>query len=44
MGLFPSSGKGMKTTTLLGPLEGANLNHWTPYKEVTSITEAISTS
>jgi hypothetical protein len=28
MDLFPSSGKG-ETTTLLGPLEGANLDHWT---------------
>jgi hypothetical protein len=28
-GLFPSSGEGRKTLTLLGPLERANLNHWT---------------
>jgi hypothetical protein len=27
MDLFPSSGEGRKTPTLLGPLEGANLNH-----------------
>jgi hypothetical protein len=27
--LFPSSGEGRETTTLLGPLERANLNHWT---------------
>jgi hypothetical protein len=27
--LFPSSGEGRETTTLLGPLEIANLNHWT---------------
>jgi hypothetical protein len=26
--MFPSSGEG-ETPTLLGPLEGANLNHWT---------------
>jgi hypothetical protein len=26
--LFPSSGEGRKTPTLLGPLERANLNHW----------------
>jgi hypothetical protein len=27
--LFPSSGKGKETPTLLGPLETAYLNHWT---------------
>jgi hypothetical protein len=27
--LFPSSGEGRETPTLLGPLERANLNHWT---------------
>jgi hypothetical protein len=27
--LFPSSGEGGKTPTLLGPLERANLKHWT---------------
>jgi hypothetical protein len=27
--LFPSSCEGWKTPTLLGPLERANLNHWT---------------
>jgi hypothetical protein len=27
--LFPSSGNGRKTHTLLGPSESANLNHWT---------------
>jgi hypothetical protein len=27
--LFLSSGGGRKTPTLLGPLERANLNHWT---------------
>jgi hypothetical protein len=27
--LFPSSGEGGKTPTQLGPLERANLNHWT---------------
>jgi hypothetical protein len=27
--LFPSSGYGWETATLLGPLERANLNHWT---------------
>jgi hypothetical protein len=27
--LFLSSGEGRKTPTLLGPLEKANLNHWT---------------
>jgi hypothetical protein len=26
---FPSSGEGTETPTLLGPLERANLNHWT---------------
>jgi hypothetical protein len=26
--LFPSSGMGTETLTLLGPLEKANLNHW----------------
>jgi hypothetical protein len=26
---LPSSGEGRKTSTLLGPLERANLNHWT---------------
>jgi hypothetical protein len=26
--LFPSSGEGGKTPTLLGPLERASLNHW----------------
>jgi hypothetical protein len=31
MDLFPSSGEdGEKTPTQLGPLERANLNHWTP--------------
>jgi hypothetical protein len=28
--LFPSSGDGKKTPTLLGPLERADLNHWVP--------------
>jgi hypothetical protein len=27
--LFPSSGEGRETPTLLGPLERANLNQWT---------------
>jgi hypothetical protein len=27
--LFPPSGEGRKKPTLLGPLERANLNHWT---------------
>jgi hypothetical protein len=27
--LFPSSGQGGKTPSQLGPLERANLNHWT---------------
>jgi hypothetical protein len=27
--LFPSSGEGRETPTLLGPLERDNLNHWT---------------
>jgi hypothetical protein len=26
--LFPSAGKGWETPALLGPLERANLNHW----------------
>jgi CRISPR/Cas system endoribonuclease Cas6 (RAMP superfamily) len=26
--LFPSSGVGIKTSTLLGPFKRANLNHW----------------
>jgi hypothetical protein len=29
LGLFPSSGEGMKTPTLLRPLESANFHHWT---------------
>jgi hypothetical protein len=29
--LFPSSGEGKGTPTLLGPLERANLNHWTTH-------------
>jgi hypothetical protein len=28
--LFPSSGEGRETHTLLGPLEIANLSHWKP--------------
>jgi hypothetical protein len=27
--LFPSPGEGKETSTLLGPLENTNLNHWT---------------
>jgi hypothetical protein len=27
--VFPSSGEGSVTATLLGPLERPNLNHWT---------------
>jgi hypothetical protein len=27
--LFPSSGEGWKTSTMLGPLERANIKHWT---------------
>jgi hypothetical protein len=27
--LFPSSGEGKEAHTILGPLERANLNHWT---------------
>jgi hypothetical protein len=27
--LLPSAGEGWETPTLLGPLERANLNHWT---------------
>jgi hypothetical protein len=27
--LFPSSGEGRETPALLGPLEKAELNHWT---------------
>jgi hypothetical protein len=33
--LFPSSGEVGKTPTLLGPLERANLNHWTTHVQVT---------
>jgi hypothetical protein len=33
---FPSSGKGGKTSTLLCPLEGANLNHRTTYVSLTT--------
>jgi hypothetical protein len=33
--LFPSSGKGRETTTLLGPLERANPNHWTTHVKFT---------
>jgi hypothetical protein len=29
--LFPSSGEGRETPTLLGPLERANLKHWTTH-------------
>jgi hypothetical protein len=29
MDLFPSSDEGREKFFLLGPLEGANLNHWT---------------
>jgi hypothetical protein len=28
--LFPSTGEGMGDITLLGPLERANLNYWSP--------------
>jgi hypothetical protein len=28
--MFLSSGEGKWTPTLLGPLEGANLSHWSP--------------
>jgi hypothetical protein len=28
MYLFPSSGEGIETPTLLGPLQRANLNNW----------------
>jgi hypothetical protein len=34
--LFPSSVKGDKTSTLLCPLEGANLNHRTTYVSLTT--------
>jgi hypothetical protein len=33
--VFLSSGEG-QTRTLLGPLEGANLNHWTTYVGITT--------
>jgi hypothetical protein len=33
MGLFPPSDEGRETSTLQGPLERANLNHWTPHVE-----------
>jgi hypothetical protein len=29
--LFPSLCEGMETPTLLGPIERANLNHWTTH-------------
>jgi hypothetical protein len=32
--LFPSSGEGRETSTLLGPLESANLYSWTTHIEV----------
>jgi hypothetical protein len=32
--LFPSSGGGTKTPTVVGPLERANLNHWKTHVEV----------
>jgi hypothetical protein len=36
--LFPSSGEGgEKTPTQLGPLERANLNHWTAPVRVTQL-------
>jgi hypothetical protein len=31
LNLFPSSGKLMAAPTLLGPLEGASLNHWAQF-------------
>jgi hypothetical protein len=31
MNLFPFSGEGFEAPALLGPLEGANLCHWTAY-------------
>jgi hypothetical protein len=35
--LFPSAGEGARETpTLLGPLERANLNHWTTYVSITT--------
>jgi hypothetical protein len=34
--LFPSSGEGWETPTLLGPLEIANLSHWTTYVSITT--------
>jgi hypothetical protein len=33
--LFPSSGEGRETPTLLDPLERANLNHWHSLKDPT---------
>jgi hypothetical protein len=29
MDLLPSTGEGRETPTLMGPLERANINHWT---------------
>jgi hypothetical protein len=34
--LFPSSGEGGETPTLLDPLERANLNHWRTYASITT--------
>jgi hypothetical protein len=43
LGLFPSSDEG-ETLTLLGPLERANLNHWTTYVSIATATELLEPS
>jgi hypothetical protein len=40
MNLFPSSGDGWETTTLLGPLKRANLNHCITYVSITTAIRA----
>jgi hypothetical protein len=36
MKVFPSSGGGRETPTLLVPLERANLNHWTTHVSIST--------
>jgi hypothetical protein len=41
MDLFPSSNEGMETPSLLGPLERANLNHWTQGNELSRCSRSL---
>jgi hypothetical protein len=43
MDLFPSSGEWEGTTTLLGPLERANLNQLPAYISITTATYTLET-